>query len=90
MHKLFKTKPFIIAEISANHNGSLDLAKKIILSAKKKGLIITKHYPANSKYQSNSYLKNAELFDRSVLNFFLRPETKQNYIHKICKFINSQ
>ena len=64
--------------------------EKVILSAKKKGLIITKHYPANSKYQSNSYLKNAELFDRSVLNFFLRPETKQNYIHKICKFINSQ
>ncbi len=37
MHKLFKKKPFIIAEISANHNGSLKLAKKLILSAKKNG-----------------------------------------------------
>jgi pseudaminic acid synthase len=37
MHKLLKKKPFIIAEISANHNGSLSLAKKLILSAKKNG-----------------------------------------------------
>lgn len=37
MHKLLKKKPFIIAEISANHNGSLKLAKKLILSAKKNG-----------------------------------------------------
>ena len=35
MALLFKKKPFIIAEISANHNGSLKLAKKLILSAKK-------------------------------------------------------
>ena len=37
MHKLLKKKPFIIAEISANHNGSIKLAKKLILSAKKNG-----------------------------------------------------
>jgi pseudaminic acid synthase len=37
VHKLLKKKPFIIAEISANHNGSLKLAKKLILSAKKNG-----------------------------------------------------
>lgn len=33
----FEKKPFFIAEISANHNGSLKLAKKLILSAKKFG-----------------------------------------------------
>ena len=32
----FKT-PFIIAEVSANHNGSIDNAKKLILLAKKNG-----------------------------------------------------
>lgn len=37
MHKLFKKIPFIIAEISANHNGSLSLAKKLITSANKNG-----------------------------------------------------
>ena len=33
---IFK-KPFFIAEISANHNGSLKLAKKLILTAKENG-----------------------------------------------------
>ena len=36
-NKLFNRKPFFIAEISANHNGSIKLAKKLILSAKKYG-----------------------------------------------------
>ena len=29
--------PFLIAEISANHNGSIKNAKKLIMSAKKNG-----------------------------------------------------
>jgi len=36
-NKIFKKKPFFIAEISANHNGSLKLAKKLILTAKENG-----------------------------------------------------
>lgn len=35
--KFFKKIPFLIAEISANHNGSLKLAKKLILTAKQNG-----------------------------------------------------
>lgn len=36
-HKIdHKSKPFIIAEIGSNHNGSLSLAKKLVLLAKKK------------------------------------------------------
>ena len=30
-------RPYIIAEIGANHNGSLTLAKRLILKAKKAG-----------------------------------------------------
>lgn len=33
----FKKKPFFVAEISANHYGSLQVAKKLILTAKKNG-----------------------------------------------------
>ena len=32
-----KTRPYIIAELSANHNGSIERAKKSILEAKKAG-----------------------------------------------------
>ena len=35
--KTFKKSPFFIAEISANHNGSLKNAKKLIYHAKKFG-----------------------------------------------------
>ena len=34
---MFKKKPYFIAEISANHAGSLDRALKLILEAKKSG-----------------------------------------------------
>ena len=36
-NNFLKKKPFFIAEISANHNGSIKLAKKLILNAKKYG-----------------------------------------------------
>ena len=32
-----KKKPFIIAEAGVNHNGNLDIAKKLIVGAKKAG-----------------------------------------------------
>ena len=32
-----KQPPYIIAELSANHNGSIDVAKKTILAAKESG-----------------------------------------------------
>ena len=34
---MFKKSPILVAEISANHNGSLSNAKKLIISAKKSG-----------------------------------------------------
>ena len=35
LKKYIKKKPFIIAELSANHSGSISNAKKLILLAKK-------------------------------------------------------
>lgn len=45
-----KTKPLLVAEISANHCGSLDLAKELILSAKRNGADFVKlqTYEANT------------------------------------------
>ena len=37
MNKIFTNSPYFIAEIGVNHNGSLKLAKKMILEAKKSG-----------------------------------------------------
>ena len=36
-NNFLKKKPFFVAEISANHNGSIKLAKKLISTAKKNG-----------------------------------------------------
>ena len=35
--------PLIIAELGINHGGSLDVAKKMVLAAKKSGCEIIKH-----------------------------------------------
>ena len=44
INKIFdrKSPPVLIAEISANHNGSINNAKKLILTAKKNGADIVK------------------------------------------------
>ena len=44
-----KNKPFFIAEISANHNGSIKNAKNLILTAKKMVQILLNFKPMNQK-----------------------------------------
>jgi len=59
---ILKKKPYIIAEIGANHNGNISLAKKTILYAKKAGCDAVKFQSWDETLNSNFvYEKNREL-----------------------------
>ena len=56
-------KPYIIAELGSNHNGDMDLARKLILSAKESGADCVKFQSwskdsifSKIKYQENYFL----------------------------------
>ena len=56
-------EPFIIAEIGANHNGNLELAKKTILAAKKAGCDAVKFQSWNENlFSKDFYKKNQSMF----------------------------
>jgi dTDP-4-amino-4,6-dideoxygalactose transaminase len=61
---------------------------KLIRDAKKKGIIITSHYPSINRFQYNSNLKNADIFDKSVINIFVKKQKSKNYLKKVCNFLN--
>ena len=62
--------------------------EKLLEAAKKRGLIITTHYPSLNKFQTNSKLKNSRLFDQHLINLFVKEGTTDEYIEKTCKLIN--
>jgi perosamine synthetase len=62
--------------------------ENMIRKAKRKKIIITSHYPALNKFQYNSELKNAELFNDSVLNIFVRDKNSQKYLDNVCHLLN--
>ncbi len=79
-------KPFIIAEIGSNHNGDMDLARKIIDEAKScgcdavkfqsfddKSLICRSEYEANTKY-NDSPKKHFGSLEEMVKKYYLRKE----------------
>lgn len=91
--------PYIIAEIGANHNGDMDLAKKMILSAVEcganavkfqswtpKSLIAKEEYDRNTKYDDNPK-KHFGSLKEMVEKYYLRPE--QHYeLKKYCDELN--
>ncbi len=64
--------------------------KKLISDAIKKGIIITSHYPNLGKFQHNTNLKNANKFDKTVINIFVKNENSKSYLKKVCNFLNSK
>jgi dTDP-4-amino-4,6-dideoxygalactose transaminase len=64
--------------------------KKLISDAIKRGIIITTHYPNLGKFQHNTNLKNAEFFDNSVINIFVKNKNSNKYLKKVCNFLNSR
>ncbi|WP_217506331.1 N-acetylneuraminate synthase family protein [Paenibacillus xylanilyticus] len=86
------TKPYIIAEIGANHNGDMELAKEMIDAAVKcgvdavkfqswtnKSLIAQAEYDRNQKYD-DSAKKHFGSLEEMVDKYYLRKE--QHYILK--------
>ena len=64
--KLFNyCKPYIIAEIGANHNGDMSLAKKLIIEAKESGADCVKFqsWTKNSVFSEQVYEKNHFIAD---------------------------
>ena len=59
-----KKTPFLVAEISANHNGSLHHAKELINTAKK--------YGADGIFLSSSYKKIGNIILRKKINFNIK------------------
>ena len=60
-----KSKPYIIAEIGANHNGDIEIAKKMIIEAKKCGADCVKFQSWDTKtvfskavYEANCFLQD--------------------------------
>ena len=70
----FTTKPYIIAEIGANHNGDMNLAHKLIDEAKRVGCDSVKFQAwdrdlfANEVYDRNAFLKDGRELEGNLEN----------------------
>lgn len=61
---------------------------KLIKLASNKGVIITSHYPNISRFQSHADLNNAKIFDKCIINLFVKGDTSEKYIKYVSKLIN--
>lgn len=73
--------PYIIAEIGANHNGDMDLAKKMILSAKEAGAHCVKFqsWTPKSLISKEEYDRNQSYNDSKKKHFGSLKEMVQKY-----------
>jgi sialic acid synthase SpsE len=80
-----KKRPFLIAEIGSNHNGSMKLAKRMIISAKKSGADAVKFqtFTVSSLFSKIVFHKN-EILKKEVEKYSLR-EKDIIFLSKLCK-----
>ena len=67
-----KKRPFLVAEISANHCGSLNLAKKLIKCAKKNGADAVKlqtYTPKKLKFRDLQFFENLQTYKLGTFKF---------------------
>lgn len=87
------TKPFIIAEIGANHNGDMRLAKKLIRAAKACGADAVKFqsWSKESLFAKSFYKENSEFVEEhfgtleQAMEWLSLDKSKHIYLKKYCK-----
>ena len=79
--------PYIISEIGSNHNGNMELCKKLIIQSKNAGVDAVKfQFFSEDGLFSNYYFKKNKINRKDIKKFSLN-EKKIKYIFKLCKKI---
>ena len=82
LKKILQAKPYIIAEIGANHNGDIDKAFYLIKIAKKAGCDAVKFQSWDENLNCSSYYKK----NKKDLNEYLKYKLSFNQLKKLRKF----
>ena len=87
-----KHPPLIIVELGINHNGNLELAKKIILSAKKSGAEIIKHQTHLPYYEMSEEAKKIvpAHTNENIFKIIEKCSLKASEEKKLKKFVESK
>lgn len=94
IYKNLKNKMFIKPKLRKNdvywrypviYKGNRE---NLIKKATLKKIILTKHYPSLNKFQNDSDLPIARLFENNVINLFVKKQKNSNYLKNAIKFLN--
>jgi sialic acid synthase SpsE len=78
--KYFPAKPFVIAEIGLNHGGNIEIAKKLLIEAKRVGVKFAKFqaYKTESRisaaYRANNYFEEVVGTEENLFQMFKKCE----------------
>lgn len=82
-------KPLIIAEIGINHNGSLALAKKMVLSAKRAGVEVVKHqtHIVSDEMSSEALSIKPGNSDETIFNIMKKCSLDEGEEYELMQFV---